>query len=67
VSKQLKEGIDFYFDTDGYMVLTEAYHLEKGHCCGHGCRHCPFDYENVPEPRKSELSVESEISLLKDK
>ncbi|MFM8759309.1 MAG: DUF5522 domain-containing protein [Methylophilaceae bacterium] len=35
------------------MVFTEKYHLDKGYCCGHGCRHCPFDYESVPEPRKS--------------
>jgi len=67
VSKQLKEGIDFYFDADGYMVLTEAYHLEKGHCCGHGCRHCPYEYENVPEPRRSELSVNTATELLKHK
>ncbi|MFL5743846.1 MAG: DUF5522 domain-containing protein [Niastella sp.] len=37
------------------MVLTAQYHLERGHCCGNGCRHCPFEYVNVPEPRKSQL------------
>jgi len=37
------------------MVLTELYHLEKGFCCGMGCLHCPYQYENVPEPRRSEL------------
>jgi hypothetical protein len=52
---QLIEGKDFYYDVEGYMVLTQQYHLEKGFCCGHGCRHCPYDYENVPEPRFSEL------------
>jgi len=52
VSKQLKEGIDFYFDADGFMVLTEAYHLEN---------------ENVPEPRRSELSVNTARGLLKHK
>jgi hypothetical protein len=36
-------------------VLTEKYHLEKGFCCGNGCLHCPYEYENVPEPEKSEL------------
>ncbi|MDE3236977.1 MAG: hypothetical protein KGO81_13575 [Bacteroidota bacterium] len=55
MSTILTEGIDFYYDANGYMVLTEKYHLEKGYCCGHGCRHCPFNYENVPEPKKSEL------------
>jgi hypothetical protein len=37
------------------MVFTEKYHLDKGYCCGMGCRHCPYHYENVPEPKKSLL------------
>jgi Family of unknown function (DUF5522) len=52
---ELIEGIHFYINKDGYIVLTEKYHLEKESCCGMGCLHCPFNYENVPEPRKSEL------------
>ena len=55
MKKQLKEGLDFYYNELGYMVLTARYHLEKGNCCGNGCLNCPFDYINVPEPRKSEL------------
>lgn len=50
----LKEGEDFYYSEEGYMVFTAKYHLKKGYCCGYGCRHCPYEYENVPEPRKSE-------------
>lgn len=52
---QLIEGVHYYLSGDGYVVLTEKYHLEKGYCCGNGCRHCPYGYENVPEPKKSEL------------
>lgn len=51
---QLKEDIDFYYE-NGLMVLTEAYHRKRGYCCGNGCRHCPYDYEKVSEPRRSEL------------
>lgn len=51
----LVEGEDFYFNEQGYMVLTEKFHLERGHCCGNGCKHCPYDYKNVPEPKRSEL------------
>jgi hypothetical protein len=52
---QLKEGEDYYYSPEGYMVLTEKYHLERGACCGNGCRHCPYAYDRVPEPRKSQL------------
>ena len=56
--KPLIEGEDFYFNDEGLMVLTEKYHLEKGFCCGNGCLHCPYDYESVPEPKKSRLREE---------
>ncbi len=55
MKQQLVEGIDFYYNQEGFMVLTEKYHLEKGYCCSNGCWHCPYDYENVPEPKRSEL------------
>ena len=51
----LIEGEDYYFNEQGYIVLTEKYHLQKGSCCGNGCRHCPYKYENVSEPKRSEL------------
>ena len=59
MSKNLVESVDFYFDENGYMVLTEKYHISKGHCCGHGCKHCPYDFECVPEPKRSEMMKES--------
>jgi hypothetical protein len=52
--KELIEGEDFYYSEKGWMVMMEKFHLERGHCCGNGCRHCPYDYERVPEPRRSE-------------
>jgi hypothetical protein len=51
----LIEGKDYYFNKEGYVVLTAAYHLQKGYCCGNGCLHCPYNYENVPEPKQSQL------------
>ena len=55
MKKQLQEGQDFYYNELGYMVLTSRYHREKGKCCGNGCLNCPFDYINVPQPRRAEL------------
>lgn len=51
----LVKGKDFYYNEDGLMVLTEQYHRERGFCCGNGCKHCPYKYVNVPEPKRSEL------------
>lgn len=52
---EMIEGVHYYLNEDGLMVLTEKYHLQRGYCCSNGCLHCPFDYENVWEPRRSEL------------
>lgn len=54
----LIEGEDFYFNEQGFMVFTGQYLLKKGICCGNGCRHCPFKYKNVPEPKRSLLLKE---------
>jgi len=55
VSNTLIENIDYYFNEAGLMVLTEKYLLHRGYCCGNGCKHCPYEYEAVPEPKRSEL------------
>jgi hypothetical protein len=47
--KELIEGLDYYYNKDGFVVLTEKYHLENGYCCGNGCLHCPYNYQNVNE------------------
>jgi len=35
-------AVDFYTE-DGKRVFTEQYHIKRGHCCGNGCRHCPYE------------------------
>lgn len=52
---KLQEGEDYVIDSNGDLVFTRAYHLKRGYCCGSGCLNCPYEYEAVPEPRRSEL------------
>ena len=51
----MNEDADFYILPDGRYVFTRQFLLKRGYCCGSGCRHCPYDYVNVPEPKKSML------------
>ena len=53
--QELIEGVHYYLNDAGLIVFTEQYHLERGYCCGNGCFNCPYNYENVPEPRRVEL------------
>ncbi|MEO6187652.1 MAG: DUF5522 domain-containing protein [Ginsengibacter sp.] len=49
------EGVDFYYNENGYVVLTEKFLLERNSCCGNGCLHCPYNYKMVAEPMKTLL------------
>jgi hypothetical protein len=42
MDRELIKNIDYYFDEQGLMVFTRHYLLERGYCCGNGCRHCPY-------------------------
>jgi hypothetical protein len=55
----LVEGEDYYWEK-GLVVLTEGHHLRRGYCCGAGCRHCPYDYDAVPEPKRAALLLKQQ-------
>lgn len=39
------EGQQWYVDEKtGFLVFTEQYHRDRGHCCQSNCRHCPYGY-----------------------
>ena len=59
--QELIEGIHYYLNDDGFVVLTEKYLQERGYCCGNGCLHCPYEYQNVKEPRRTELLTKRKI------
>lgn len=44
----LKNGESFYIDPQtGFHVFTEIGLRRRGHCCGSGCRHCPFQHQSM--------------------
>ena len=47
----MEQGIDYYFNEQGLMVFTEAYHLKRGFCCKNKCRHCPWKYGRTKSVR----------------
>ncbi|MAT61935.1 MAG: hypothetical protein CMH41_09890 [Micrococcales bacterium] len=39
----MSDGSPGYIDPGtGLFVLTAKSHATRGHCCGNGCRHCPY-------------------------
>lgn len=53
--KEFIEGVHYYFD-NGLMVLTERFLLERGYCCGNGCRHCPYPKDAEKDQRRKSSS-----------
>jgi hypothetical protein len=41
--KNLVEGVHYYYEGQ-YIVMTELYHIIRGHCCKSGCRHCAYGF-----------------------
>ena len=42
-----------------YILDISDFLKSRKVCCGNGCLNCPYDYENVKEPKKSELRNEN--------
>ena len=53
--KSFKEGIHYYMDGER-VVFTALFHIQRGQCCGSGCRHCPYD----PKYKKGRVVVSKE-------
>lgn len=46
-----------YYVEEGRVVFTAAYHLERGYCCGSGCRHCPYDDADRAEAEQAKRAT----------
>ena len=57
MSENKEEQEDYYIDAKGRWVFTAVYHEKRGYCCGEACKHCPFDYDAVPEPIKTRAQL----------
>ncbi len=54
---------DYCILPDGRLVMTASYLLRRGYCCGNGCLNCPYEYQNVPEPKRTMLLNERKKNL----
>lgn len=39
------------FDADG--ALSREFLLQRGYCCGNGCRNCPYGFHDRESPEPS--------------
>jgi 2-iminoacetate synthase ThiH len=53
--KPYKEGVHYYMDGTR-VVFTALFHIQRGSCCGNGCKHCPYD----PKHKKGRVVLSKE-------
>ena len=49
-----KDDEELYYLENGKVVFTPKYHIDRGYCCGSGCRHCPYIPTNIKGNTKLE-------------
>ena len=55
------ENVHYYKDGDR-VVFTSLFHLERGQCCGNGCKHCPYE----PLYQKGNINVQDKYLATKE-
>lgn len=58
--KEFTKDIHYYLEGER-VVFTALFHLERGQCCGSGCRHCPYS----PKHKKGNQIVNEKFASLK--
>ena len=59
--KLYKENIHYYKDGER-VVFTTLFHIQRGQCCGNGCRHCPYE----PKYKKKNVVLAEKFSIFKN-
>lgn len=53
---------DFYYMEGDRVILTPLFHINRGQCCGNGCRHCPYE----PKHSKGNINIDPSYEHLKN-
>ena len=58
----MKNDKELYYFENGKVVFTTEYHIERGYCCGSGCRHCPYE----PKHKIGNIELKNKTKIKKD-
>lgn len=51
MNNKYQEDIHYYIENER-VVFTALFHLQRGECCGNGCRHCPYNPKHTKGTKK---------------
>lgn len=52
MKKEFIEGTHYYIEGER-VVFTALFHIQRGQCCGNGCKHCPYE----PKHEKGNINI----------
>lgn len=58
---KIEQGKHYYMEGER-VIFTALFHIERGQCCGNGCRHCPY----YPKHKKGKVGLAEEFIKFKD-
>jgi len=61
MKKEFIKDVHYYLE-EGRVVFTALYHLDRGSCCGSGCRHCPYK----PRHEKNNKTIKKKFANTKN-
>ncbi len=56
--KEFIKNVHYYLE-EGRVVFTALQHINRGYCCGNGCRHCPYEPKHIKGNKKIENDKKS--------
>jgi hypothetical protein len=56
MKKEFIENIHYYLE-EGRVVFTALYLSERGHCCGSGCKNCPYSPRHLKDNKNIDEDV----------
>lgn len=58
---KIEQGKHYYMEGER-VIFTALFHIERGQCCGNGCKHCPYD----PKHTKGKVELAEKFSKFKN-
>ena len=62
INNKLQLDVDYYLEGER-VIFTALFHIQRGQCCGNGCRHCPYD----PKHKRLNTKLQEEYLAIEKK
>jgi biotin synthase-like enzyme len=51
----------YCYNEGNRVVFTALFHIQRGFCCGNGCKHCPYEPKSIKYNTKMDIKILEQI------